>query len=674
MGFAANYENILSFLLEVPDSKGSRGDYYQLIRRNSETFNTLYSSIERKMESIYDSLKTDNITPKKNTAIHDTENNNNCCSIRLVEPRELLNLLNFIEVYSTRLLYAPRPFFRSNIFTANFLIQMEDTSLVACLFCGKQSAYHRTDGSVCFTTLSATEHKTVHSRFNESMNTVVNIYNVDEAAVGRVLFINDLDPEWQDNLFTPCFPEIEHLHHTFCPVQWLENDRNAVWHQKEVNYTVRGVSKFHHIMQFLTIYPRPRENSSWLCLINRLSKCWTPGATEPTLKNLFRILCHERLTLSVSILRDGWNKRVPDGRENKTPVPPHTVNYNYPRPPTTKASSSSTTSDFYNEPMHVNSYIQDVVNLSDDAEPFSGLEGFQLGELIGSSLPFGGSHTVLPLVEQEMISARANTLKPEKTVVHQNTFIPPNATSDEGPFTIEGILRAFKDGTVTGLNYYRLLYLQGYLAVTTSRGSESKSRTLFSDSNSKPQIQHSKHHVCLYCGAIFSCAGYFYSADYFEPKQLERLISYAILGARGDDTTHQYVYDRYMSPVADFEALFPSDLQAIGRPFETYHMLDKRLKQALMTLSSTLDSLHANFCLFRIRKCCFPSTQCAICLEEYVENEKRSMICGHEFCTSCYNEICMTDCCICKRGYRREPITVSDSVIQGYLERSPKFL
>lgn len=657
MGFTANYENILSFLLEVPDSKSNRWDYYQLVSRNSETFNTLYSCINRRMESVYNSLNTTVAAPKQNQSGYDIDNS--CCRIRMVEPRELLNLLNYIEVYNTRLLYAPRPFFRSNIYTMTTLLQMEDPSLVACLFCGKQSAYHRTDGSVCFTTLAVTEHKTVHSRFNESMNAVLNVYNVDEETVGRVMFINDLDPEWQENLSTPYFPEIEHLHHTFCPVKWLENDRNALWNQKELNYTVRGVSKFHHIMQFLTIYPRPRENSSWLCLINRLSKCWTPGATQSILKNLFRILCHERLTITVSILRDGWNKHVPD-RQSAT------VHYNYPRLPATK-SLSSPISDYYTEPMHVNSYTQDVVNLSDDAETFSGLQGFQLGDLVGSSLPFGGSHTVLPLVEQEMISARANTLKPQRMAIKHKTTL--DGISGGGPFTTEEVLQAFKDGTVTGLNYYRLLYLQGYLVDTASRASESKLRTLFSGKSQTVSNKDSHHYVCLYCGAIFACVGNFYSEDYFEPDQVERLLSYAILGARSDDTTHQYVYDRYMPPVADFEALFPSDLQTIGRPFEAYHMLDKRLKQALMALSSTLDSLHANFCLFRIKKPTFSSTQCPICLEDYEENEKRTMVCGHEFCTSCYNEISMTDCCICKRGYRTEPLTISDSVIQGYLER-----
>lgn len=598
MGFANIYDNVLSFLLERPD--GNESDYYSLVRRNGTEFSQLYGRVQQKILLLYKTTMSAAGSPMQ-TLVEDEE--------LMVEPRELLSLLNFIECHDTRLSYTPRPFHRSNILSVTSLLQMESVDTIGCLICGKVSAYTRKKDSVCFTTLALLKPAEVYTGIVQTMNVVVDNFDVDSSVVGRVLFSNDIHPRCEE--YKESFPEVKRLHNDCCPVMWLHMDLNATWACKDRPYTVRGVSQFHHLLQFITMYPRPREDAAWLSLVNRISKCRTPGASLNTLEKLMKLVCHERLVINAArITKD-------------TPPPP-------------VGSVCTLTSGMYSEPMHVNSYTYDVVNLSD--EPSQETIGVQLGEYLPASiLPAGGSFTVLPLIEEEMVSARANA-----------THMRPSVQNDNQNTTVNDV---FKD--CFGSHYYRLLFLQGFLVPSTSCDD---SVTWFS-----------QRVVCLCCGAIFRGLLSSYNKNYFDKKTEELLLSYALYGnvTEGGET----VYGRRLDPVPGFGLLSPKDLSDVK-----HHTSDERLKTTLLWFSSSLDKLHTAGCLYRLKRPAYHSSSCPVCYDVINVGEGRLMTCGHEFCKTCYNEVMMVDCCVCRTGHRTQPLSVSPSVIRGYLNRSSVFV
>lgn len=647
MGFAKVYENIITYLLETPDS-GQNEDYQQLVRRNKETFDTLYRCIQQKVsELLSDTTQMEGCTGtddggtglSQGTTVPDPIDLSDSCNIRLVEPRELLNLLNYIETNCTRLMFAPRPFYRSNVFCLTSLVQMEETLLLACFVCGKHSRYSRTDSSLCFTTASMVRHLkdngATTSEPNTNSDNPYQTYSVDASAIGGVLFNNDTEPHDRTVCITPVFHEVKHLHHDYCPVMWLHHDGNILWSFKNAFYTIRGVSKFNHILQFLTLYPRPRDNASWLCLVNRISRCTSPGANQQTLESLLRILSHERLV-------------VYSGRTAWTSMPAMTYRYD---------QESVVIPKFYSRPVHVNAFIHDIENVADRTEEYGVTSLYQLADVYpGSSLPFGGSYTIVPANEEHIVANHGNKLKP-----YQTTDRPFNLQTEyKDGCSAEVAFTALQDGTVSTLHYYRLLYLHGYL-VSSLEGCG-----LHSPSTNDSTVDH----VCLFCGALFQryLQSYKNSNVYYTAYQVDRLIKYALYGAKYTAKKHRYVYGRRLDRVSKFQATFPHDLNSrvLPKRLKKCHQADVRVKQALLWFSASLDVLHTDDCIFRIKKRTFDNTRCCICLDDDPTGGRLAMVCGHEYCKSCYNEIAMTDCCLCKRGYRTCHLTVTESVYKGY--------
>lgn len=619
MGFADVYDNTIAFLLEQPGLE--KRDYYQLVDSNRERFTILHSTVREKVERQALAVFRHDSTTKDGNGDSDV-------TINLVEPREFLHLLNYIETHDTRLLYAPRPFYRSNVFCLTSLLQMRDSLHMACLFCGQQSSFWLSGGRINF--------KTTRDMKNEQSDMSV-------AEIGGVLFSNTLMSELQAVCRTPPSEECEKLHHHSCPVVWLCKDENAVWNYKHASFVVRGISKFHHILQFLTRYPRPRENASWLCFVNRLGGCPTPGASMITLENLFRIIVTERLRIVAGQLQTSNTKKW-------------VVYY---RLQSEFSSPAGPPLYHYSEPVHVNQYISEVVNLADDATEFVNHRALQTGEMVPNQcLAFGGSHAVLTPAREQTVATRANEIKPN-TTAHR----PFDQTLGLGGELQAGsVVGAFTDDTVTDLYYRRLLYLHGFLVQPL----EMTNQPFNIDSNTF--VERSDAHVCLYCGVMFpNTLLYFENAmKYYSPAQVDRLVKYAIAGA-SERRMHRYVFGRHLPPVSMFQATFPRDLTSSVLPRKV--KADERLQKALVWLSASMDALHNDECLFRLKRRLFATDKCCVCFNDKEEGDYVVMSCGHELCKSCYNEISITNCCMCKRGYRTRRMTVSDSVILGYSQK-----
>ncbi|KAG8314020.1 hypothetical protein J6590_102009 [Homalodisca vitripennis] len=507
MGFAELYDNVVTYLLEKPSDVCL--DYDGLISHNRETFDRMCHSVLAKEEEV--------------------SSRGNSVQIKLVEPRELVYLLNYIETNNSRLCYAPRPFYRSNVHCLTTLVHLNESShTLACLICGKASVYCIGGRFVVFNTGS------VH-------------FFLDAYTLCGGFFNNDLDPGQRPAATVPVPEMVRHLHHERCPVMWLHDDRKATWNFKHASVAVATTSKFHQMMQFLTTYPRPRENVSWLCLLNRLARCSVPGATRETIEAMFRIIVHERL----SLLKD---------------------------------------------------------------------QSFQ-----------GRSPAKIPLGMEMIFKYGPGP--------GSGTTVGESADSN-----LENVASVFSDGTISHLHYYRLVYLHGFLVSPVN----------------------TNEHACLYCGAMFQnvLSRNFDAAVYYTGYQMDCLIRYALYGARTRYSL-QYAYGRCLTPVQHFQTLLPKDLNAhvLSRLMKRSHQTNERLKRALVWLSSTLDSRHSDDCIFRIRKRTFRGTTCPICLEEYTVGGRQSMVCGHQYCASCYNEVSVTDCCLCRRGYRGERLVVSGTVV-----------
>lgn len=674
MGFADVYNNIVTFILQEPHTKYD--NYDRLVLRNNETFDNLFARILCRVNA-YTRKTADGNTTRSGDADNQDCETYDSLRICLTEPRELLQLLNFIETYDTRLSYVPRPFYRANVLALATLVQLEDSTIVACLVCGKQSGYSFTEDSVCFTTLSLLQYNRTAAENQEPTTFAIGSYNVPVADIGNTLYSDDADPDDLERSLSngPVFKEVRHLHHDCCPVMWMHSDENATWNYKDVSFNIRGISKFNHMMQFLTTYPRPNDNAAWLCFVNKLSHCSSPGATRHTIENLLRIICHERLKMSSDrILDDGG--LIPDTKrqQQKKQKKQHTGrNSSYTKSDETlvitavydndspHARSSGPPSDFYREPMHVNSYTYNEINLSDENLTNDESYGLQLGELLPVGLPSNGSHTVLSLLGEEPVSSKLNKThrcRSAQTPFNQQKEFCLTCTPLDGK-------RPFVDGTLSTKNFYRLLYLQGFLVPCPSYEAQYAFVTC---PTTKSERRYNGSHVCIFCGAVFrnQLMNYENANTYFAPYQVDRLLKYALYGAYKFDT--RCVYGRWLVPIPGFQVIYPKDLTSTVLPkrLKPHHESDCRLKQALIWLSSSIDVLHADDCVFRIKKRVYDCAQCCICLEEFAEKDRRIMTCGHWYCGSCYNEIGLSDCCLCKSGYRTSQLTVSNSVLRGY--------
>lgn len=708
MGFHRNYDNMLTFLLADPGGKYK--SYNELVMINSNAFVEQYELIRQRVGELKTKRPVSS-EPPTNGQSRRTTVQGLVRRIRLVEPRELLNLLNYIETHDTRFMYVPRPFHRSNVFSLTTLVRLNGSSVIGCIFCGKQASYALSHKTACFTTLSLvnTEHVDEHRSSYSTLS-----FSVPWSDIVDTLYNNDLDPDHQQLNIKPVFKHVHHLHHQCCPVIWLHDDNNATWNCKDAAFTVRGVSRFQHMMRFITTYPRPKETWMWLTLANKLAHCVSPGASQNTLENLLRIICNERLKVlsehQYDDLVDGlWVQARALKHETRHTLPNHRTLQNdsgpelclrdpaasvpstevvryennllrplaTPRTDTTENIYYSPNSDalnepldrlFYRETMHVNSYVYEMIDLSDENSVFDYEYGYQLAELVAPDvLPYGGSSTVIPILGEEPLSVRINSLKANKSKVRNIQRQTVNCCDGAENDTIS----AFKDGTVSSLNFYRLLFLQGYL-ITRKQPDDRASFETVSKAD-KIQSLISRTHVCLYCCAIFTNVLQNYESfnTYFAPYRADRLLKYALYGCN-DKMKRQQVYGRILTPHARFPAVFFKDLscRVISRRLKRHHNQDRRLKGALLWLSSTLDSLHREDCLFRIQKRVYDCGECRICLEECDELDKRVMTCGHWFCHNCYNEIALTDCCLCKNGFRTSSIAVSDTVSSGYAENS----
>lgn len=659
MGFQSNYDSVLAYLLAGPD--GPYMGYNDLVWINGNAFDGQYALIRQRVDEMKctQQVKPDLPSGDKRSR---TTTTGNVGRIRLAEPRELLNLLNYVETHDTRFSYVPRPFHRSNIFSLTSLVRLNESSVIGCIFCGKKAAYALSNRSVCFTTLSLVGH--VHLQKSSYLTWDI---TVPLSAIGGPMYENELDPENRRPVFKPVFEEARHLHHDCCPVVWLHDKDNAVWNDKDAVFVLRGVSKFQHMMQFITTYPRPREEWVWLSLANRLGHCVSPGAMQHTIENLLRIICNERLRLSVDLLYTDVDNRWRAPSAARRPPPPlrhdavEKVRYD---PGSPYATVSSAKPEFHREPMHVNSFVYHIIDLSDDNPVFDGQYGYRLADLVAPNvLPFGGSCTVIPPLGEEPVSVRINKWLNKSHRAERSPLPKAVAGASSREDDVSG---AFGDGTVTSLYFHRLLFLQGYLirrkgpAFDTVPGVDSKGQSTASA------------YVCLYCCATFSNVLFNYenSFTYYTPAQMNRLLRYALYGC-AVETRQQLVYGRWLTSVPYFPATFFRDLNSrvLPKHMKNVHKRDHRLQRALVWLSSSLDSSHRDECVFRIKKQVFNCAECRICLNECDEPYCRVMMtCGHWFCRDCYNEIAMTDCSLCRTGYRTGPITVSDSVLRGYAE------
>lgn len=722
MGFQTNYENLLAYLLQDPDGRYKR--YNELVWINANEFEEQYATIcdevnrlRRSMTNTPSSRSTD--TAAKNATMTEEERPSHTDDvfdaydsdewIGLVEPRELLHLLNYIETHDTRFVYVPRPFHRSNVFGLTSLVRMDECSVLGCIFCGQQSSYVVSGESVCFSTLALKRLRTGNTRQSPPITYSIWNFVVPRSDLGGPMYNNDIDHEQQTPNLTPVFKEIRRLHHACCPVMWLHDDENANWNYKDASFTLRGVSKFQHLMQFLCTYPRPRENWSWLTFSNKLAHCLTPGASQHTIENLLRIVCNERLqvlsdrhnstvvtpaTAVYGVIKHRHNasrvaspeQRLWDpstaterGSSACTSSPPNSdtriIQHDRLEAPAAHASSSGTSSDgFHCEPNHVNAYMHDMINLADENEAFDEPYGYQLADLVVSgTLPYGGSYTVIPPIGEEPVSRRFNELRRASEPRRQRHASTQTSFCNDRAEEAAGVSAALRDGTIESITLYRLLYLQGYLIrrKDTIESDNDQSQTdgyMAADVRPRPVVGT---HVCLYCCAVFTdvSANYCNADEYYTRYQAYRILRYALYGCvDATSTTVRTVYGRRLASVPRFPVVFFKDLNPGMLPsrLQGIHEQDRRLKQALIRLSVSLDTSHKQDCVFRVKRREFTCTECRICLEACEEANRCTMSCGHWFCRSCYNEIALTDCCLCKKGHRTQPMSVTSHVVRGY--------
>lgn len=288
------------------------------------------------------------------------------------------------------------------------------------------------------------------------------------------------------------------------------------------------------------------------------------------------------------------------------------------------------------------------------------MQVIQLGNVLSNNpLPFGGSYAVLSsLSEQYVVSRRANNKQPYRTT-HRGFNQQPELSRQ---YTALELSSAFVDGTVTNLQYHRLLFLQGFLV----NALKSTDQTMYYDASNQRYGLYGRPtgHVCLGCGVLFDnqLTNYENALVYYRSYQKERLVKYAVHGNRNIQQRH--VYGRHLQPVPNFPAVIPKDLAWTVWP--VIGTIDERLAQALLWFSSSLDMLHANHCIFRINRNSYTNDKCHICLDDRPINGLVPMTCGHMFCTSCYSEVYITDCCFCRTGHRTQYLTVSEMVVEGY--------
>lgn len=682
-GFKTNYDNVLAYLLADPND--GYASYNELLKTNNRAFHRQYTMIRQKLQELHKGQSA--------ASSNDPE-----VPIHLVEPRDLLNLLNYIETRDSRFSFVPRPFHRTNVIGLAPLVRLDDSSQVGCLFCGKTSMPEFLSRTIYFTTLSmaATEHTEEQHTPPTNWNFDVpwlSVYGPTYGENGQV--IRDRTPLSETHIFT----DICQMHHRCCPIVWLQNDSNAEWNYKHATFTVCGVTRLQHMVHFMSMYPRPRENAVWLSFANKLGHCVSSGASQCTIDNLLRILCDERIKISVERLFKGPEQRIrdttsaiPDTSDAATrtvtsvtvtaaessarvhvttrPLPDPMYDYAMGTGNRVLAPPARTSANFYQEPMHVNAFAHDIVDLADDNQLFTGQYAHQLAEVLpeaNAQSPLA-SYAVVPLLGEEPLSARINASQrregPLETTIESQTHA--DACSE---CLVTDVVDAMNDGTLHDIHFFRLLFLQGFLIPRIGHREAYEPHRISPDDEGGRPIDGT--YVCLYCCAVFCGESLHYigAHTYYAPHQVDRLLKYALYGCIAEPEPRR-VYGRSLTADRRFAATFYRDLDSASLPKRLRKVHDRncRLKHVLMCLSSSMDRLHRHDCTFRIMRNHFDGDCCPICLNDSSDLRRRALTCGHWVCSACYNEIAITDCCLCKIGYRTGPMYVTNNVLLGYAE------
>lgn len=75
-------------------------------------------------------------------------------------------------------------------------------------------------------------------------------------------------------------------------------------------------------------------------------------------------------------------------------------------------------------------------------------------------------------------------------------------------------------------------------------------------------------------------------------------------------------------------------------------------------LSASLNSCHSLKCIFRLKNRVWSVEWCPVCLIENTTSQKPLFTCGHTVCDNCINDVRITQCPLCKEGTRKHHIII----------------
>lgn len=554
-------------------------------------------------------------------------------TVDLVEPRELMLLLNYVDT-SPCMYYAPRPYMRMGNVADDYVYivpkrtDLHDVSIkTACLFCGKVNdmptyIMNKKHINVLDTVSPVYMSERTRRRLTtncENENAFVLAYKTNETY--QKLRIS---------------ADLHHRHDSHCPLLWISNDDNITWPGKHTCLYVNETCVFKAALRALEY--GVRTENEWLeftMCVSRLSGY--RGCSLATVRRLFATLLERKMRVTKPtgmLMGEGLYYMFPSVERGQ----------------------------IYREPRSTVQIMDTFQNtLADERAPISDPDSTsgptaEHERSITSSVIIGAAR------EQQISCFMDNRAKIYAEVSFTKSGIDPYTFRQNRPFLVGTTFNVSSECEYMIAAAKRIKYMHGFV------------------------IGHDSAAVCFYCAVVYenTLAAWSECVKHYDELQMKRIIQYALfsparpptLGANDPD---YMAYNTYPVSVVDVlngrsgndvlndiicnnatsnwmcQSNRTSPDEATRSTTSTNHCpsdfvldLNDEKQRFCIWLCATLAFCHTSMCLYTTNRP-LNVDECFFCRTKTTNLEYYT--CGHGGCSSCFNDISFM-WCACEKGTR----------------------
>lgn len=536
----------------------------------------------------------------------------------LVEPRELLMLLNYVDTAPT-MYYAPRPFMRMGNLADDFVYILPTTNTfklenktLACLFCGVIQAMPR----YLFEKKCLKRLDTIHDKDMSDVTRWRLTLNDEKVGTTRFTY------KTEEILKQLSAEKVPHYRHDeSCPLLWLSSNENSAWNTKKSILYVNEMSSFKSVLRAFNCGLKTEDE--WIEFALTLSRNQdNHGCSEKTMVYLYDSLVEYKLCVTPinGILDTGDSYKVANQTERRGHL-------HYEPRSVVQHGSAIGDEDIFEA--HEDERGFKSLNLSNKRNAIDGLR------VQSSQIPvnFG--------LSKEYDIARD---------VDDNMFVRDMMAVRERPF----LTRTYEE--------------DGRIVIIP------KDDQRLHDCLKRVKVMHGfltgykDNLICLYCGNIFDetllpwefCRTYY---DLVEQRKIVKYVNFSL--SRHEHNGQQNNDPRYLSHkffsltildvirniridrIADKNRVYKihsEDKTGLDFNMDAFH------HRICLWLSATMDTCHASDCIFKFKRYVYDQS-CHLCGSN---GNSGFFSCGHILCVPCYNDIRITDCPKCSKGVRQQ--------------------